>query len=30
VSATISVPEFPQRASIVLLKILGRLGLTGP
>ena len=30
VSATISVPGFPQRASIVLLKILGRLGLTGP
>ena len=30
VSATISVAGFPQRASIVLLKILGRLGLTGP
>jgi hypothetical protein len=30
VSATISVPEFPQRASIVLLKILGLLSLTGP
>jgi hypothetical protein len=30
VSATISVAGFPQRASLVLLKILGRLGLTGP
>jgi hypothetical protein len=30
VSATISVPGFPQRASTVLLEILGRLGLTGP
>ena len=30
VSATISTPAFPQRASLVLLKILGRLGLTGP
>jgi hypothetical protein len=30
VSATISVPDFPQRASIVLSKILDRLGLTGP
>jgi hypothetical protein len=30
VSATISTTDFPQRATIVLLKILGRLGLTGP
>jgi hypothetical protein len=30
VSGTISTPGFPQRASIVLLKIFGLLGLTGP
>jgi hypothetical protein len=30
VSATISTPTFPQRASLVLLKIFGLLGLTGP
>jgi hypothetical protein len=30
VSATISVPGFPQRASIVLLKTFGLLGLSGP
>ncbi len=30
VSGTISTPGFPQRASLVLLKIFGLLGLTGP
>lgn len=30
VSGTISTPAFPQRASLVLLKIFGLLGLTGP
>jgi len=30
VSATVPTPAFPQRASIVLLKIYGLLGLTGP
>jgi hypothetical protein len=30
VSATVSTTGFPQRASLVLHKILGRLGLTGP
>lgn len=30
VSGTISAPGFPQRASVVLLKIFGLLGLTGP
>ena len=30
VSATISTAQFPQRASVVLLKIFGLLGLTGP
>ena len=30
VSGTLPAPAFPQRASVVLLKILGLLGLTGP
>jgi hypothetical protein len=30
VSGTISAPGFPQRASLVLLKVFGLLGLTGP